>query len=133
LAAGTSGSSNRNVQKVNAERVLSEEVRYKLLRLLEPNPTLSQREVARELGISLGKVNYCLKALMNKGLIKAANFKNSRNKTAYLYLLTPHGLEEKARITRRFLQIKIQEYEALRQEIEQITREAERQARSRIG
>jgi EPS-associated MarR family transcriptional regulator len=133
LASGASGSSNRNVQKVNAERVLSEEVRYKLLRLLEPNPTLSQREVARELGISLGKVNYCLKALMNKGLIKAANFKNSRNKTAYLYLLTPHGLEEKARVTRRFLQIKIQEYEALRREIEQITREAERQARSGPG
>jgi EPS-associated MarR family transcriptional regulator len=118
---------------VNAERVLSEEVRYKLLRLLEPNPSLSQREVARELGISLGKVNYCLKALINKGLIKAANFKNSKNKTAYMYLLTPRGLDEKARVTRRFLQIKMQEYEALRQEIEQICHEAERQARSRLG
>jgi EPS-associated MarR family transcriptional regulator len=118
---------------VNAERVLSEEVRYKLLRLLEPNPSLSQREVARELGISLGKVNYCLKALMSKGLIKASNFKNSRNKTAYMYLLTPRGLEEKARVTRRFLQIKMQEYEALREEIEQIRHEAERQAGSRDG
>jgi EPS-associated MarR family transcriptional regulator len=133
LAPGAPASSNRNVQKVNAERVLSEEVRYKLLRLLEPNPSLSQREVARELGISLGKVNYCLKALINKGLIKAANFKNSKNKTAYMYLLTPRGLDEKARVTRRFLQIKMQEYEALRQEIEQICHEAERQARSRLG
>jgi EPS-associated MarR family transcriptional regulator len=113
--------------------MLSEEVRYKLLRLLEPNPSLSQREVARELGISLGKVNYCLKALVNKGLIKAANFKNSKNKAAYMYLLTPRGLEEKARVTTRFLQIKTQEYEALRQEIEQIRQEAEREARSRLG
>lgn len=133
MAPGAPASPNRNVQKVNAERVLSEEVRYKLLRLLEPNPSLSQREVARELGISLGKVNYCLKALINKGLIKAANFKNSKNKTAYMYLLTPRGLDEKARVTRRFLQIKMQEYEALRQEIEQICHEAERQARSRLG
>jgi EPS-associated MarR family transcriptional regulator len=112
--------------------MLSEEVRYKLLRLLEPNPSLSQREVARELGISLGKVNYCLKALVNKGLIKAANFKNSKNKAAYMYLLTPRGLEEKARVTTRFLQIKMQEYKALRQEIEQIRQEAEREARSRL-
>jgi EPS-associated MarR family transcriptional regulator len=118
---------------MNAERILSEEVRYKLLRLLEPNPSLSQREVARELGISLGKVNYCLKALMNKGLIKASNFKNSKNKTAYMYLLTPRGLEEKARVTTRFLHIKMQEYEALRQEIEQIRHEAEREARSRLA
>ena len=133
MALNSQGSPHRSVQKVNAERVLSEEVRYKLLRLLEPNPSLSQREVARELGISLGKVNYCLKALMNKGLIKASNFKNSKNKTAYMYLLTPRGLEEKARVTRRFLQIKIQEYAALRLEIEQIRHEAERQARSRLG
>ncbi len=111
--------------------VLTEEVRYKLLRLLEPNPWLSQREVARELGISLGKVNYCLKALMNKGLIKVANFKNSKKKSAYLYLLTPRGLEEKTRVTKLFLHLKMQEHEALRREIEQIRREAERQGRSR--
>src|SRR5262245_27602031 len=98
-------------------RMLNEEVRYKLLTLLEPNPRLSQREVARELGISLGKVNYCLKALVDKGWIKAANFKNSKNKTAYMYLLTPRGIEEKARVTARFLQIKMREYEALRDEI----------------
>jgi EPS-associated MarR family transcriptional regulator len=112
--------------------MLSEEVRYKLLRLLEPNPSLSQREVARELGISLGKVNYCLRALMDRGLIKVANFKNSKNKSAYKYLLTPRGLEEKARVTRLFLRMRMEEYEALRQEIEQIRHEAERQARSRL-
>ena len=109
--------------------MLTEEVRYKLLKLLEPNPQLSQREVAKELGISLGKVNYCLQALVDKGWIKAANFKNSNNKTAYMYLLTPRGIEEKARVTSRFLQSKVQEYEALRKEIEQLRREAELQSR----
>ena len=109
--------------------MLSEEVRYKLLKLLEPNPHLSQREVARELGISLGKVNYCLKALVDKGWIKAANFKNSRNKAAYMYLLTPRGFEEKARVTARFLTRKVREYEALRVEIEQLRNEAEQQTR----
>jgi EPS-associated MarR family transcriptional regulator len=110
-------------------QILSEEVRYKLLKLLEPNPRLSQREVAKQLGISLGKVNYCLKALMDKGWIKAANFKNSNNKQAYMYLLTPRGIEEKARVTARFLQSRVQEYEALKSEIEELRGEAERLAR----
>jgi EPS-associated MarR family transcriptional regulator len=108
--------------------MLPEELRYKLLKLLGPNPQLSQRELARELGMSLGKVNYCLRALIDKGWIKAANFKNSRNKIAYMYLLTPRGLEEKARLTTRFLQIKMSEYEALRDEIEQIRTEAAQQS-----
>jgi EPS-associated MarR family transcriptional regulator len=108
--------------------MLTEEVRYKLLKLLEPNPRLSQRDVARELGISLGKVNYCLKALVDRGWIKAANFKNSRNKSVYMYLLTPRGFEEKTRVTARFLQMKMREYEALKLEIEQIRSEARRQA-----
>jgi EPS-associated MarR family transcriptional regulator len=108
--------------------MLSEEVRYRLLKLLEPNPQLSQRAVARELGVSLGKVNYCLKGLAEKGWIKAQNFKNSDNKTAYMYFLTPRGFEEKARMTARFLQRKVQEYEALRIEIEELRHEAERQA-----
>jgi EPS-associated MarR family transcriptional regulator len=109
--------------------VISEEVRYKLLRLLEPNPHLSQRELARELGISLGKVNYCLRALVDRGWIKATNFKNSKNKSAYMYLLTPRGFEEKARVTARFLRARVLEYEALRSEIEQIRSEAAKQAR----
>jgi EPS-associated MarR family transcriptional regulator len=109
--------------------MLSEETRYRLLKLLGPNPHLSQRDVAKELGISLGKVNYCLRALVDKGWIKAANFKNSKNKSAYMYLLTPRGIEAKARVTAQFLQRKVREYEALRTEIEQLRSEAERQAR----
>lgn len=103
--------------------MLSDEVRYNLLRLLETNPKLSQREVARHLGMSLGKVNYCLRPLVEKGWIKAANFKNSRNKMAYAYFLTPRGIEEKARVTKRFLQHKMREYEELRADIERIRAE----------
>ena len=102
----------------------SSDVHYKLMRLLEANPEMSQRDVARELGISLGKANYCLQALIKKGWIKAANFTNSQNKAAYMYLLTPRGIEEKASLTVQFLQAKMQEYEALRIEIKQMRREA---------
>jgi len=107
----------------------SDDVRYKLMRLLQTNPEMSQRDVARELGISVGKVNYCLRALVQRGWIKATNFTNSRNKAAYMYLLTPRGIEAKAKITIRFLQTKMREYEALKVEIEQIRDESERQAR----
>jgi EPS-associated MarR family transcriptional regulator len=109
--------------------MLTDEVSYKLLKLLEPNPRLSQRQVAQELGCSLGKVNYCLRSLVDMGCIKAANFKNSGNKSAYMYLLTPRGIEEKARVTVKFLQSKMREYEALRSEIRQIRDEARRQTR----
>jgi EPS-associated MarR family transcriptional regulator len=105
--------------------MLSEEMRFKVMRLLEGNPKLSQRDVARELGISLGRVNFCVRALISKGWLKASNFKNSHNKAAYMYVLTPRGLEEKGRLAMRFLGIKISEYEKLRVEIEQIRREAE--------
>jgi len=105
--------------------MLSDEMRLKLMRLFEANPKASQRDVAREFGISLGKVNYCLQALMQKGWIKASRFKNSRNKAAYRYLLTPRGIEEKAALTVRFLQIKMREYETLRAEIEQLRREGQ--------
>ncbi len=100
-----------------------QETHLKLLRHLEENPDVTQRELAKELGISLGKANYCLKALINKGLIKAKNFNNSANKRAYLYILTPQGIEAKARISVRFLQRKMEEFEALRQEIEQLKTE----------
>ena len=109
--------------------MLSDEMRYKLMRLIEANPQMSQRDVARELGISLGKVNYCLRALVHKGWIKASNFKNSHNKAAYMYLLTPRGVEEKASLTVRFLKLKVLEYERLRVEIEEMRRET--QGRSR--
>ena len=105
--------------------MLSNEVRYRLMRLVAARPELSQRELARELGISLGKLNFCLRALVSKGLIKAINFKSNKNKACYLYFLTPRGAEEKARITVRFLQRKLAEYESMRIEIEEIRRDAE--------
>lgn len=108
--------------------MLNDEYRYKILKLVSDNPEISQRELAQQLGVSLGRVNYCLKALIEKGLLKASNFRNSKNKLAYMYLLTPHGIEEKAAITVRFLQHKVREYESLQSEIEELRREA-----SRIG
>lgn len=98
---------------------------YGLLKTLEDNPGLSQRDLAKCLGISLGKVNFCLNALIEKGCLKVNNFRNSDNKLAYAYLLTPRGAEQKARMTVEFLQIKIVEYERLRVEIEALKREAE--------
>ncbi len=99
------------------------DVHYKLMRLLEANPQLSQRDVARELGISVGKVNYCLQALIDLGWLKVVRFTNSRNKAAYKYLLTPRGVEHKAKLTVRFLHEKVKEYEMLRAEIDQMRRE----------
>jgi|SRR5438105_119660 len=103
-----------------------DETRYKLMRLLQANPHMSQRAAARELGISLGKLNYCVQALIGKGWVKVARFKNSCNKAAYMYVLTPRGIEQKARLTLRFLRAKVREYETLRAEIDQIRQEAER-------
>jgi len=100
--------------------MLDDEYRYKILKALHQDPDLSQRELAKCLGISLGKTNFCLKALIEKGLIKASNFKKSSNKTKYLYLLTPKGIEEKLLITQRFLQSKLKEHEELEKEIEQL-------------
>lgn len=104
--------------------MLSDEYRYKIFKLVETKPEISQRELAHELGISLGKANYCLKALVEKGLLKAGNFRNSRNKMAYFYKLTPRGLEEKANVTVRFLKQKMAEYEQLKSDIEFLTQEA---------
>src|SRR5687768_10823677 len=100
------------------------EMHYKLMRLVEANPQMSQRDLARELGISLGKVNYCLRALIKKGWIKVTNFTNSQNKAAYMYLLTRRGIEQKAVLTAQFLHVKVREYEMLREEIAQMRREA---------
>ena len=98
---------------------------YGLLKTLEDNPSLSQRDLAKRLDISLGKVNFCLNALIAKGCLKVNNFRNSDNKLAYAYLLTPHGIEEKARMTVAFLKYKTQEYERLRAEIEDLKHEVE--------
>jgi EPS-associated MarR family transcriptional regulator len=96
------------------------EIDVRALELLQEQPEISQRELARELGISLGKVNYCLRALLAKGLLKAQNFKNSKNKLAYAYVLTPAGITARAELTAEFLQVKVREYERLQQEIERL-------------
>src|SRR5512139_3922394 len=105
--------------------MLDETTHYGLLKTLEDNPGLSQRDLAKRLGVSLGKVNFCLNALVEKGSLKISNFRNNENKLAYAYLLTPRGIEEKARITVHFLKHKMQEYERLRKEIEELQREAD--------
>ena len=102
---------------------LDDATTYKILKNLENDPHLSQRALSRSLGVSLGKVNYCLKALIAKGWIKAKRFEQSSNKAGYTYILTPSGLETKARVTARFLRRKIAEYEKLQQEIEALRRE----------
>lgn len=114
-------------------KTLDQETHYKLLRYLDENPDVTQRELAQELGVSLGKVNYCLKALMSRGLVKARNFKNSSNKRAYLYVLTPTGIEDKAKITIGFLQRKMDEYEKLKLEIKELKREVESNDISETG
>lgn len=96
----------------------TDEIHLKLMRLIDANPEMSQRDAARELGVSLGKVNYCVRALTQKGWVKVGNFNSSRNKAAYTYILTPRGLRQKAYLTLHFLQIKMHEYERLRDEIE---------------
>lgn len=103
--------------------MLSDEIRYRILRELERDPQLSQRELAESLGVSVGKTNYCVRALVDKGLVKVENFRRSGNKLAYAYQLTPRGIADKARVTRRFLQIKLKEYETLQSEIEELRQE----------
>ena len=102
---------------------LSEDVHFRVLRVLSDRPGLSQREIARELGVSLGAVNYCLRALVEKGQIKVQNFRASDNKLRYAYILTPRGIAQKAQLTGAFLKRKIAEYEALKAEIEAVKRE----------
>lgn len=101
----------------------AQEIHLKVLRQLQDNPKITQRELARKLDVSLGKANYCLKALIEKGFVKARNFRNSNNKRAYLYVLTPKGIEAKARISVAFLRRKIEEYEQLKAEIAQLEQE----------
>jgi EPS-associated MarR family transcriptional regulator len=111
------------VHAMNALIMFDETTSYGLLKTLEENPGLSQRDLAKRLGVSLGKINFCLNALVAKGSIKINNFRNSDNKLAYAYLLTPQGVESRARMTVEFLQYKVQEYERLRAEIEDLKRE----------
>ncbi len=103
--------------------MLDDATRYRLLTLLERNPEMSQRDLAKAAGISLGKVNFCLNALIEKGWVKIRNFRNSNNKRAYIYKLTPAGLTEKAVVTSRFLERKLHEYDVITREIEELRQE----------
>ncbi|NOT17949.1 MAG: MarR family EPS-associated transcriptional regulator [Sulfuriferula sp.] len=105
--------------------MLTDEYRYKILKKLAAEPEISQRELARELGVSLGKTNFCLNALIEKGLVKVNNFRQSDNKKGYIYLLTPSGVEAKAKITVQFLKHKLAEYEAIKAEITQLQHDVE--------
>ena len=111
---------------MNRRAKLQEDTHFRVLRLLQENQDLTQRELAGRLGISVGGVNYCLKAMMDKGLVKMKNFAQSKNKFGYVYVLTPSGIAEKAAITHRFLQRKMEEYEALKAEIQALKEESKK-------
>ncbi len=115
-----------NIAAPNFTTLDPTDTHLKVLRHLQDNPEITQRDLAKALGVSLGKANYCIRALIEQGWIKARNFKNSNNKSAYAYLLTPSGIEHKAQITVHFLKRKVDEYKALKQEIEQLQQEVAR-------
>ena len=104
---------------------LQEDTNFRLMQLLHDNPRMSQREMAKALGVSFGGINYCLNALIEKGLVKIHNFSQNQNKFGYAYLLTPTGISEKAMLTSSFLKRKLQEYEALSSEIKALKLEIE--------
>lgn len=111
---------------ISRQAKLQEDTYFRVMRILQDNPDLTQRELAEKLGISVGGLNYCLKALMAKGLVKMKNFADSKNKFGYVYVLTPTGMAEKAAITQRFLCRKLDEYEALRAEIDALKSEVDK-------
>ena len=98
----------------------NKDIRLDLLRKLEDNPNYTQRELSKEMGVSLGKVNYCMKKLIEKGWVKLSNFNKNEDKVSYIYLLTPKGIEKKAKLTIEFLKTKIKEYQILQEEIEML-------------
>jgi len=102
-----------------------QEIRYRLLKILSQDSSLTQREMSRRMGISLGKLNYCVTELAKKGFVKIHRFKDSSNKTKYIYLLTPRGVEEKARVTLSFLRRKLREYEEIKRQIQELSQEIE--------
>jgi len=109
----------------------NQDIRLDLLRKLESSPHYTQRDLSREVGVSLGKVNYCMKKLTERGLIKLTNFTHNPNKMGYAYLLTPQGIEEKSRLTFSFLKRKIVEFEILKKEINALQLESEEMANKR--
>ncbi len=99
---------------------IQEDTYFRVMRILQENPDLTQRELAEKLGVSVGGLNYCLKALIDKGWVKMQNFQCSKNKFKYVYLLTPQGISEKVALTNRFLERKLQEYEIMKAEIDSL-------------
>ena len=100
-------------------------IRYRLLKILSEDSSLTQREMSRRMGISLGKLNYCLTELAKKGFVKIHRFKDSSNRTKYMYLLTPRGMEEKTRVAMNFLKSKVREYEEIKRQIKELSVEIE--------
>ena len=104
---------------------IQEDKHFQIMRILQENPDLTQRELAVKLGVSVGGLNYCISSLIDKGLVKMQNFSHSKNKFKYVYLLTPMGIAEKVALTTRFLSRKMEEYEALKLEIEALKSEVD--------
>ena len=109
----------------SSQAKIQEDTHFRIMRILQDNPDLTQRELADKLGMSVGGLNYCLNALIDKGFVKMANFSKSKNKFKYVYLLTPQGITEKLALTSRFLKRKMEEYDALKVEIETLRSEVE--------
>ena len=112
---------------------LHEDTNFRLMKILEANSDLSQREMGKALGISFGGINYCLNALVAKGLVKIENFSQNQSKFGYVYLLTPSGIAEKAAMTSSFLKRKMEEYEALKVEIATLKSEIEKEKEKKIS
>lgn len=107
------------------KQLYNQEIHYRLLNLLADEPRIGQRDMAMKMGISIGKVNYCIAELASKGLIKIKRFKNTKPKLPYAYMLTPHGMEEKGRITVKFLKRKVEEYDEIKRQIKAIAQDIE--------
>lgn len=121
------------MQQSSRQSKIQEDTYVRVMRILQEDPDITQRQLAQKLGISLGGANYCLKALMEKGWVKMKNFAQSKNKFGYVYVLTQDGLREKALLTQRFLKRKIEEFEALEQELKILKREYAEIERSESG
>ena len=106
--------------------MIKKEIHLDLLRKLEVSPELTQRELSKDMGVSLGKINYCMQKLIEKGWVKISNFSNNPSKGSYIYLLTPKGIEQKGRLTIAFLKIKLEEYEVLKNEINKLKQDAQK-------
>ena len=121
------------LNSINKFPAFQEEIQFKVLRRLHQTPEVSQRVLAKEFGISLGSINFCFQALVEKGCIKMQNFSQSKNKLRYAYLLTPAGMAEKSKLTAKFMLRKVAEYEALQIEIESLKAEISVDAQPEIG